>query len=106
VLKQGAENDLADAVRAAAAGHAYLNPQVGVRIAVEEERTNGRAAHLTGRELEVLRMVALGYTNPEMARQLGISVRTVEAHRSHLRSKIDVTTRAEFSAYARARHIV
>jgi two-component system response regulator NreC len=55
---------------------------------------------LTEREVEVLRLIALGYTNTEIAAQLYLSVRTVESHRAHVQQKLRVTSRAELVRYA------
>jgi two-component system response regulator NreC len=93
VRKDAADGELALAVRLAAKGETYLNPQLGARLAAEPP--NVRPGDLSERELEVLRLVALGHTNPEIAGQLFVSVRTVEAHRSHIHQKLRLTTRAE-----------
>jgi two-component system response regulator NreC len=61
---------------------------------------------LTEREREVLRLIALGYTNQEIARQLFLSVRTIEAHRRHILDKLRLTTRAELVRYALEHGIV
>jgi two-component system response regulator NreC len=63
---------------------------------VEPERPDD----LTDRELEVLRLIALGHTNGEIGTQLFLSVRTVETHRAHIQQKVGVTTRAELVRYA------
>jgi two-component system response regulator NreC len=99
VLKEAAERELVDAVRAVAAGETYLNPALGARIArapAEPEAPDD----LSDRELEVLRMIALGHTNAEIGEQLFLSVRTVETHRSHIQRKLGRTSRAELVRYA------
>jgi two-component system response regulator NreC len=105
VLKEAADTELVDAVWAAAHGHRYLDPHLGARAATEREYGE-LPDHLSGRELEVLRLIALGYTNREIADHLGLSVRTIESHRSHLQHKTATSTRAEVSRYAREHHLV
>jgi two-component system response regulator NreC len=98
VLKDAADEELVEAVRRAAAGDPYLNPRLGARVAAEP--TPGLPGGLTEREVEVLRMVALGHTNHEIAEQLFLSVRTVETHRAHIQQKLRLTSRAELVRYA------
>jgi len=81
VLKEAADEELVEAVRRAAAGDTYLNPRLGARVAAEPPP--GPPDGLTEREVEVLRMIALGHTNAEIATDLYLSVRTVETHRAH-----------------------
>jgi two-component system response regulator NreC len=101
VLKEAADAELEEAVHAAIAGEPYLNPRLGARVATEPEETTGAPDGLSDRELEVLRLVALGYTNGEIANDLFLSVRTVESHRSHIQHKTGATSRAELVSYAR-----
>jgi len=61
---------------------------------------------LTPRELEVLRRIALGYTNRQIAEELGISVRTVETHRANLMGKLGVNSRVELVRYAREHGLI
>jgi two-component system response regulator NreC len=99
VLKESAERELVRAVRAVAEGQTYLNPGLGARIArgpVEPERPDD----LTDREVEVLRLIALGHTNAEIGQQLFLSVRTVETHRAHIQQKLRRSSRAELVRYA------
>ncbi|HUO72973.1 MAG TPA: response regulator transcription factor [Solirubrobacteraceae bacterium] len=105
VLKEAADTELVDAVQAAARGHRYLDPHLGARAAAEPEGV-ARPDNLSARECEVLGLIARGYTNTEIADQLGLSVRTVESHRSHLQHKTEIATRAELFSYAREHHIV
>jgi two-component system response regulator NreC len=98
VLKDAADGELALAVRLAASGETYLNPQLGARLAAQP--LHARPGDLSERELEVLRLVALGHTNPEIAGQLFVSVRTVEAHRSHIHQKLRLTSRSELVGFA------
>ncbi|HSO99476.1 MAG TPA: response regulator transcription factor [Solirubrobacteraceae bacterium] len=101
VLKEAADTELDDAVHAALAGQRYLNPRLGARVATEPEATTGAVDGLSDRELEVLRLLALGYTNGEVANKLFLSVRTIESHRSHIQRKTGATSRAGLVSYAR-----
>jgi len=101
VLKEAAEDELIQAVRFAAQGRTYLNPELGARLAVERPGAAGPPDDLSARELEVLRLIALGHTNSEIAGQLFLSVRTVESHRAHIQQKTQRASRAELVAYAR-----
>jgi two-component system response regulator NreC len=101
VLKEAADTELVDAVRAALSGLRYLNPQLGGLIAAMPETAAERPDQLTERELDVLRLVALGHTNAEIAEQLYLSVRTVESYRRNIQQKAGRSTRAELVAYAR-----
>jgi two-component system, NarL family, response regulator NreC len=98
VLKEAADTELVDAIHTAAEGRRYLNAQLEARLA-----SDARAPHtreLSEREVEVLRLIALGHTNTEIAAQLGLSVRTVESHRAHIQSKLGLTTRAQLVRHA------
>lgn len=97
VLKEAADTELVQAVRSAADGETYLQPSLGARLAAEPD---GPADDLTDREREVLRLIALGHTNAEIAEQLFLSIRTVETHRAHIQQKLGVSTRAELVRYA------
>jgi two-component system, NarL family, response regulator NreC len=100
VLKESADAELVDAVRRAAAGQTYLAPRLGAAIAATPEAPAGPPDDLTPRELEVLRMIALGHTNAEIGAQLYLSVRTFESHRAHIQQKLRRSTRAELVRYA------
>jgi len=100
VLKEAAGAELVTAVRAAAGGGIYLNPALGARIAIEGAVTAPALDDLSERELDVLRLIALGHTNAEIGEQLFLSMRTVETHRSHIQHKLRRTTRAELVRYA------
>ncbi len=97
VLKEAADTELIEAVHRAAAGETYLNPRLGARLAAQPE--SGRPDDLSEREVDVLRLIALGHTNAEVAAQLNLSVRTVETHRAHIQQKLRLTTRAELVRY-------
>jgi two-component system response regulator NreC len=100
VLKEAADEELLEAIRAASSGDTYLNPRLGARLATESRSTDSRSDDLTGREVDVLRRIALGHTNAEIADQLFLSIRTVETHRAHIQSKTGRTSRAELVGYA------
>ena len=98
VLKEAADEELIEAVHRAADGDSYLNPRLGAALA--SLGPNAPPDSLTERETEVLRLIALGHTNAEIAGQLQLSVRTVESHRSHIQQKLRRSTRAELVRYA------
>jgi two-component system response regulator NreC len=100
VLKEAADTELVEAVRRAADGRSYLNPSLGARLAATPEQAAGPPDDLSGRELEVLRLIALGNTNAEIGEQLFLSVRTVETHRAHVQQKLGRSSRAELVRYA------
>ena len=104
VLKDAADDELVEAVRLAARGESYLNPRLGARIAAEPPP--GPPDGLSGREVDVLRLIALGHTNGEIAEKLFLSVRTVETHRSHIQQKVRLSTRAELVGYAREHRLL
>ncbi len=106
VLKEAADSELVQAVRLAADGRTYLSPELGARLAAEPQSTHGPPDDLSSRELEVLRLIALGYTNSEIASRLYLSVRTVESHRAHIQQKTGRTSRAGLVAYARENDLV
>ena len=97
ILKEAADAELVKAVRLAAEGQTYLQPDLGARLAAEPP---GPPDDLSARELEILRLIALGHTNAEIAEQLVISVRTVESHRAHIQQKLRVSKRSELVRYA------
>jgi two-component system response regulator NreC len=101
VLKEAAQAELIQAVRMAAGDRTYLNPELGARLAAERPAAAGPPDDLSPREFEVLRLIALGHTNAEVAGQLFLSVRTVESHRAHIQQKTQRSSRAELVAYAR-----
>ncbi|HEU0023493.1 MAG TPA: response regulator transcription factor [Thermoleophilaceae bacterium] len=100
VLKQAAGTELVQAIRAAATGGTWLNPELGARMAAAPATPVGPPGDLTDREVDVLRLIALGHTNNEIAAQLYLSVRTVETHRAHIQQKLGLSTRAELVRYA------
>jgi two-component system, NarL family, response regulator NreC len=104
VLKEAADTELVQAVRSAAAGDTYLQPALGARLAAGADAHN--ADELSERERDVLRLIALGHTNAEVAEQLYISIRTVESHRAHIQQKLRLSSRAELVRYALERGLV
>ena len=106
VLKEAADSELVQAVRAAAEGRTYLNPELGARIVAAPPEPSGPPDDLTEREVEILKLIALGHTNAEIGAQLYLSVRTVESHRAHIQRKIDRSTRAELVRYALDHHLI
>jgi two-component system, NarL family, response regulator NreC len=100
VLKEAADEELLQAVRLAADGHTFLNPRLGARLAAAPPTPSGPPDNLTEREVEVLSLIALGYTNSEIARQLFLSVRTIESHRAHIQQKIRRMSRSQLVRYA------
>jgi two-component system, NarL family, response regulator NreC len=95
VLKEASRTDLVRAIRTVARGGRYLDPAIGGWAL-----TSDSDAALTERELEVLRLVALGHTNSEIAARMYISPRTVETHRANLQAKLGITGRPELVRYA------
>jgi two-component system response regulator NreC len=100
VLKEAADTELVEAIRYAAAGEVYLNPRLGARIAAAPAEPAGPPDDLTEREVQILRLIALGHTNAEIGGQLFLSVRTVESHRAHIQQKLRRTNRADLVRYA------
>ncbi len=100
VLKEAANDELVTAVRLALEGRTYLHPELGAKLAAAPPEPAGPPDDLTEREVEVLRLIALGHTNAEIGAQLYLSVRTVESHRAHIQQKLRLSTRAELVRYA------
>jgi two-component system response regulator NreC len=102
VLKEAADAEVVQAIREVARGGRYVHPELGARMVVADAEAERRADDdpLSDREHEVLRLLARGYTNQEIAKQLYISVRTAETHRAHVMQKLRLATRAELVSYA------
>jgi two-component system response regulator NreC len=102
ILKEAVDTDVVAAIRDVAAGGRYVHPALGARMvaADAEERKRAELDPLSDRERDVLRLLALGHTNQEIAGRLYISVRTAETHRAHIMQKLRITTRAELVRYA------
>jgi two-component system, NarL family, response regulator NreC len=101
-LKEAADTEVVDAVREVARGGRYVHPALGARLiaADAKERAEAEEDPLSDREREVLRLLALGHTNQEIAKMLYLSVRTVETHRAHILQKLRLSSRAELVRYA------
>ena len=108
VLKEAADAEVVAAIREIAKGGRYVHPELGARLIAAEADEQRRAAEdpLSDREREVLRLLALGHTNQEIASQLYISIRTAETHRAHIMQKLRLTTRAELVRYAIAQGLL
>ena len=108
VLKEAADTELVTAVREVARGGSYVHPALGARMAAADAGGCGCREHdpLSDREREVLRLLALGHTNQEIAQMLFISVRTAETHRAHIMQKLRLETRAELVRYALAQGLL
>jgi two-component system, NarL family, response regulator NreC len=102
VLKEAADTEVVTAIREVAAGGRYVHPELGARLIAAEAEAARQAEEdpLSDREREVLRLLALGYTNQEIAKQLFISVRTAETHRAHVMQKLRLASRADLVRYA------
>jgi two-component system response regulator NreC len=97
--KTAAGRQLLRAIRMAAQGNTYLEPQLGARLAADAAEAKRSAPELTERELEVLRLIARGHTNREAAERLFISVRTVENHRARIQRKLGCASRSDLVEY-------
>jgi len=104
ILKEAASDELVKAVRLASEGKTYLQPELGARLAAEPEA--GDPDDLSDREVEVLRLIAFGHTNNEIAKSLYLSVRTVESHRAHIQQKLSLSSRSELVKYAIERGLI
>lgn len=105
LVKDAADLELVLAVRRVAAGQEYVHPRLGAALlgsGPSGPRAGGPGGELSDRELEVLRLVALGHTNAEIASTLFVSIRTVETHRAHLQQKLGTKARADLVRSARA----
>ena len=102
VLKEAADAEVVAAVREVAAGRRYVHPALGARLIAADaaERAAEESDPLSDREREILRLLALGHTNQEIAKMLFISVRTAETHRAHIMQKLHLETRAELVRHA------
>jgi two-component system, NarL family, response regulator NreC len=104
VLKEAADEEVVTAVRDIAGGGNYVHPALGARMVAADAAAQAAAEAdpLSDREREILRLLALGHTNQEIAKMLYISVRTAETHRAHIMQKLRLTTRAELVRHALA----
>ena len=108
VLKEAVDAEVVAAVREVAKGGRYVHPELGARLVAAETEAARRAEEdpLSDREREVLRLLALGHTNQEIAKQLYISVRTAETHRAHIMQKLRLSSRAELVRHALAQGLL
>jgi two-component system response regulator NreC len=104
VLKDRADEELLEAIRLAARGERFVSPQLVMPL--DDMRRAGAEHWLTVREVEVLRLIALGHTSVEIARQLRLSPRTIDTHRARIHRKLGLATRAELVAYALRRGLL
>jgi len=98
LVKEAADIELVQAIRQIAGGRQYVHPSLGAALLAPDApsaRLSGPGGELSERELEVLRHIALGLTNAEIAERLYVSVRTIETHRAHIHQKLNVRSRAE-----------
>jgi DNA-binding NarL/FixJ family response regulator len=102
VLKEAPNAEVVRALREVADGRRYVNPALGASLAAADANAGAQEEidPLSERERHVLRLLALGHTNQEIARMLYISVRTAESHRAHIMQKLRLNTRAELVRYA------
>jgi DNA-binding NarL/FixJ family response regulator len=105
VLKQSASTELVRAIRAVAAGANYLDPQITGKVIGGYVSRNSRfseesAKEMSEREQEVLRLIAWGYSNKEIAARLDLSVKTVEAHKANTMKKLGLKSRIDIIRYA------
>ncbi|MEZ5077587.1 MAG: response regulator transcription factor [Solirubrobacterales bacterium] len=99
VLKRAAEEELIEAIEAVAAGGTHVTPELAAAMR-KQDTVEGPPDDLTEREAEVLRLIARGHTNAEVACELSLSVRTVETHRMRILQKLRLSSRAELVGYA------
>ncbi|HLJ82370.1 MAG TPA: response regulator transcription factor, partial [Ktedonobacterales bacterium] len=112
MLKEAADTDLISAIRVVSSGRFYLSPSAQSmmvsdylqRVHTGEERDS--YATLTDREREILKLVAEGYTNNQIAERLFISPKTVDTHRTHIMDKLNLHSRAELVKYAMRRGLL
>jgi two-component system response regulator NreC len=104
LFKDAAHLELIEAVRAAADGRQYLPAAVAAGLA--KTKDDGDDQPLSPREIEVLRLMALGHTNREIGEQLVLSIRTVETHRAHIQQKLGLSTRPELTRYALDKRLI
>ena len=100
LLKDASPRDVAAAIRAAHRGEAVLHPAVAAKLLAERRRPPAAHADLTARELDVLRLIARGLQNKQIAAQLHVSEKTVKTHVSAILRKLGVTDRTQAAMYA------
>ena len=103
VLKQSAPSELIHAIRAVAAGGKYIDPKLAAKVMgnYSDRTSRGESkSNLSDREAEVLRLIALGYSNKEIAARLSLSVKTIEVHKANAMRKLNLTSRIDLVRYA------
>jgi two-component system response regulator NreC len=110
ILKRAVESELIDAIRAVSRGELYVHPAMTRallnKLGPSPSANAALAEPLTPREIEVLQLIAQGYTNRQTADILSISIRTVESHRSNLMNKLGLSSRVELVRYAKEHHLI
>lgn len=110
LIKDAADLELVLAVSEVAEGRRYVHPRLGGELlaaaTTEPSRPSGPGGELSERELDVLRLIARGYTNAQMADELHVSIRTIETHRAHIQQKLGVRSRSELVEAANAAHLL
>jgi DNA-binding NarL/FixJ family response regulator len=101
VLKQSPSDELLKAIRAAARGSQHLD--AAINVASDMRRSRAAGPSITGREQDVLRLMALGYSNKEIAQQLEVAVKTVEVHKANAMRKLELDGRIDVIKYAALR---
>jgi two-component system response regulator NreC len=102
--KRASDRELVAAIRQVSSGSRYVDPEVGATLVVDTMAS--ALEDLSERELDVLQLLALGYTNQEIGKKLYISVRTVDTHRAHIMRKLGLETRAELVLFALAHGLI
>lgn len=111
ILKRAIKSELVNAIQAVMRGELYLHPAMARLLFLENrspqpEETKSTSEALTSREVEVLRLIARGHTNSQVAETLHISVRTVEYHRGNLTAKLNLRSRSELMKYAEEKGLI
>ena len=106
--KKSAPEELMTAIRKLLAGGQYVSPALAERLALDLRYNEAQSGHeiLSGREFEVLRMIAFGKTATQIAEELHLSVNTVSTHRARILEKMHMATTAELMHYALSNHLV
>jgi two-component system, NarL family, response regulator NreC len=104
VLKDRADAELPVAIRRAVCSEEYVSPRLATALVALRNGVAGDG--LSPREVEVLRLIALGHTSVEIAQKLNLSRRTVETHRARIHRKLGLATRAQLVKYALGRHLI
>jgi two-component system response regulator NreC len=111
ILKRAIKSELINAIQAVMRNEVYLHPAMARLLFLENNASASQAVKknsepLTSREIEILRLIAQGFTNNQAAEKLNISVRTVEYHRSNLTGKLNLHSRVELMKYAEEKGLI